>query len=185
MTWDRWLYFPSEGRRAEDFFVLKIRWLWPGVNPRTGVPKASALPLDHRSRWPSWLQLALALSAYQERRDSLFTGWRWDKTLKCTLKRFASCAKCDSSCHLPSSEYGDVQVQESEGESGVQFVNSTSQRPIPWEIPFSCHLWQWRSPVSQLQHLFSVHVPQCTCNIQMHANYFMQGSANVTVTTIT
>jgi hypothetical protein len=23
-TWDRWLYFPSEGRRAEDFFALKI-----------------------------------------------------------------------------------------------------------------------------------------------------------------
>jgi hypothetical protein len=26
-TWDRRLYFPSEGRRAEDFFALKIRWL--------------------------------------------------------------------------------------------------------------------------------------------------------------
>ena len=23
MTWDRWLYFPSKGRRAEDFFTLK------------------------------------------------------------------------------------------------------------------------------------------------------------------
>ena len=23
MTWDRWLYFSSEGRRAEDFFTLK------------------------------------------------------------------------------------------------------------------------------------------------------------------
>jgi len=22
-TWDPWLYFPSEGRRAEDFFALK------------------------------------------------------------------------------------------------------------------------------------------------------------------
>jgi hypothetical protein len=22
-TWDRWLYFSSEGRRAEDFFALK------------------------------------------------------------------------------------------------------------------------------------------------------------------
>jgi len=25
MTWDPWLYFPSEGRRAEDFFALKYR----------------------------------------------------------------------------------------------------------------------------------------------------------------
>ena len=30
----------------------KIRRLWPGLNPRTWVPKASTLPLEHRSR--SW-----------------------------------------------------------------------------------------------------------------------------------
>jgi hypothetical protein len=48
-TWDRRLYFPSEGRCAEDFFALKIRRLRQGVNPRTWVPKASTLPLDHWS----------------------------------------------------------------------------------------------------------------------------------------
>ena len=38
-------------RRAEDFYLpLKIRRLRPGLNPRTCVPKASTLPLDHRSR---------------------------------------------------------------------------------------------------------------------------------------
>ena len=41
---------PSEERRAEDFFALKIRRLRPGANPRTWVPKASMPPLDHRSR---------------------------------------------------------------------------------------------------------------------------------------
>jgi hypothetical protein len=51
MTWDRRLYFPSEWRRAKDFFALKIRRLWPGVNPRTWVPKASTLPLDHKIRF--------------------------------------------------------------------------------------------------------------------------------------
>jgi hypothetical protein len=45
------LHFPSEGRRAEDFFVRKIRRLQAGLNPRTWVPKASTLPLDHRSRY--------------------------------------------------------------------------------------------------------------------------------------
>jgi hypothetical protein len=35
------LYFPSEVRRAEDFFVLNIRRLRPGANPQTWVPKAS------------------------------------------------------------------------------------------------------------------------------------------------
>jgi hypothetical protein len=49
-TWDRRLYFPSEGRHAEDFFAQKIRRLWPDLNPRTWVPKASTLSLDHRSR---------------------------------------------------------------------------------------------------------------------------------------
>ena len=43
-TWDRRLYFSSEGRRAEDFFALKIRQLRPGLNPQPRVP------LDHRSR---------------------------------------------------------------------------------------------------------------------------------------
>jgi hypothetical protein len=38
--------------RAEDFFALKIRRLRPGANPQTWVPKASTLPLDHRSRLP-------------------------------------------------------------------------------------------------------------------------------------
>jgi hypothetical protein len=50
-TWDQWLYFPTEGRRAEDFFALKIRRLRPGANPRTWVPKDSTLPVVHRSRY--------------------------------------------------------------------------------------------------------------------------------------
>jgi len=45
-TCDRRLYFPSEGRRAEDFFVWKIRRLRPGLNPQTRVTEAST----HTSR---------------------------------------------------------------------------------------------------------------------------------------
>ena len=44
-TWDRGLYFSSEGRRAEDFFTLKIRRLRPGLNPRTSGTKGQhAIP---------------------------------------------------------------------------------------------------------------------------------------------
>ena len=43
------LLFPSEGRRAEDSFALKIRRFRPGLNPGTWVLKASTLPLDHRT----------------------------------------------------------------------------------------------------------------------------------------
>ena len=33
MTWDRRLYFPSEGRRAEDFFALKNPTASAGFEP--------------------------------------------------------------------------------------------------------------------------------------------------------
>jgi hypothetical protein len=47
---------PPKGRHAEDFFSpLKIRRLRPGLNPRTWVPKASTLPLDHRSRFSTYI----------------------------------------------------------------------------------------------------------------------------------
>ena len=32
-TWDKWLYFPSEGRRAEDFFALKNPRASAGFEP--------------------------------------------------------------------------------------------------------------------------------------------------------
>ena len=49
-TRDKRLYFPSEGKRAEDFFapeksdVFGLVW-----TPLTWVPKARTLPLDHRN----------------------------------------------------------------------------------------------------------------------------------------
>jgi hypothetical protein len=39
----RWLYFPSKGRHAEDFFTQKIRQLRLNLNPQTWVPEASML----------------------------------------------------------------------------------------------------------------------------------------------
>jgi hypothetical protein len=42
-------FFPKEGV-LRIFSPLKIRRLRPGLNPWTWVPKASTLPLDHRSR---------------------------------------------------------------------------------------------------------------------------------------
>jgi hypothetical protein len=45
---------PTEGV-LRIFSPLKIRRLRPGLNPRTWVPKASTLPLDHRKRYPLFL----------------------------------------------------------------------------------------------------------------------------------
>jgi len=46
---------PKEGV-LRIFSPLKIRRHWPGLNPRTWVPKASTLPLDHRSRLVTYKQ---------------------------------------------------------------------------------------------------------------------------------
>jgi len=69
-TWDRWLYFPSEGRHAEDFFRPKNPTALASCEPANDgtkgqhatsrpmmVPKASTLPLDHRSHFYSPLVL--------------------------------------------------------------------------------------------------------------------------------
>jgi hypothetical protein len=42
--------FPPKEGVLRKFFALKIQRLRSGVNPQTWVPKASTLPLDHRSR---------------------------------------------------------------------------------------------------------------------------------------
>jgi hypothetical protein len=48
---------PKEGV-LRIFSPLKIRRLRPGLNPRTWVPKASTLPLDHRSTCTSiWVKI--------------------------------------------------------------------------------------------------------------------------------
>jgi len=50
---------PKEGL-LRIFSPLKIGRLWPGLNPRTWVPKASTLPLDHRSLSLSCIQYLFA-----------------------------------------------------------------------------------------------------------------------------
>ena len=55
-TWDRFFYFPSEGRHTEDFpDSRKIQRLRPGLNPRTRVPVA--IMLTTRPPKPSYITL--------------------------------------------------------------------------------------------------------------------------------
>ena len=77
-TWDRRLYFPSEGRHAEDFFALKIR-----LRP---VLEASTLPLDHRSRY---IYIYIYMSTYMY--NILFLGFTAFKKI-CSSK-YPSCSK--------------------------------------------------------------------------------------------
>ena len=51
---------PLRRKACWGFFrPLKIRWLRPGLNPRTWVLKASTLLLDHRSRYMHYMQRIL------------------------------------------------------------------------------------------------------------------------------
>ena len=53
-TWDKWLYFPSEGRRAEDFFALKNPTASAGFEPSNlgtkGQHATSRPPKPHTSQ---------------------------------------------------------------------------------------------------------------------------------------
>ena len=75
------------------FFALNVRRLWPGLNPRTWVLKASTLPLDHRSRSFWFIDISISFLKFlqlQHRADSLendcayqvFIGVFGDKTHK-------------------------------------------------------------------------------------------------------
>ena len=57
---------PPEGRRAKDFFAQKIRRLRTGLNPLTWVLKASTLPLDHRSRYWTYIWRKLFIAASEQ-----------------------------------------------------------------------------------------------------------------------
>jgi hypothetical protein len=47
-TWDRRLYFPSEGRHAVDFFARKIQRLRPDSKPEANMlTTRQSKPLDH------------------------------------------------------------------------------------------------------------------------------------------
>ena len=49
-TWDRRLYFPSEGRRAENFFARKSDGFGRVWMRELGYQRPARLPLEHRSR---------------------------------------------------------------------------------------------------------------------------------------
>ena len=69
---------PKEGV-LRIFLPLKIRWLRPSLNPRTWVPKASTLPLDHRSRCNVYMCL-----------KKLFTPFVTNRTYMSHLQRVFS-----------------------------------------------------------------------------------------------
>jgi hypothetical protein len=115
-AWDRRLYFPSEGRRAQDFFALKIRRLRPGANPRTWVPKARTLPLDHRSRFiclyiqcihfiPNILLLCFALQGVNRNRNH-----RLDQAFGSRIRTRNPKDAWSKSVHVPASSIACVFV---------------------------------------------------------------------------
>ena len=81
-TWDRFFYFPSEGRHTEDFpDARKIQRLRPGLNPRTRVPEASMLTT--RPPKPSGSVVA----------------WPAENPLSVTVEFFLHHMKCNWMCH--------------------------------------------------------------------------------------
>ena len=55
-TWDKWLYFPSEGRSAEDFFALK--------NPAASAANLGTKGRHATSRPPKPLSVRIYMTRY-------------------------------------------------------------------------------------------------------------------------
>ena len=66
-TWDRRLYFPSEGRRAEDFFSLKNPTASAGFEPANFGTKGQ----HATSRPPKPLRMVLQMEVQQNKMDML------------------------------------------------------------------------------------------------------------------
>jgi hypothetical protein len=73
MTWDWWLYFPSEGRRAEDFFVLKNPTASAGFEPANLGTKG-----QHTTPTPTSIilkKLCEVLSPHSSKYEDCQTTW--------------------------------------------------------------------------------------------------------------
>jgi hypothetical protein len=70
-TWGKWLYFPSEGRHAEDFFTFQ-----PGLNPQTLVPEVSMLT----TRPPKLLRWG-GICCTRVQGDNVSASWHRNKVL--------------------------------------------------------------------------------------------------------
>ena len=77
----------------EFFSPWKVRRLRPGLNPRTWVPKASRLPLDHRSHYSVciWLQYRNGMSNW----NILFTTSKLTRWIRadCAFRICMPCAR--------------------------------------------------------------------------------------------
>ena len=61
--------FPKKGVLRIFFSPWKIRRLRQGLNPRTWVPEASTLPLDHRRRSPHTIRATYMLTPSEQTTD--------------------------------------------------------------------------------------------------------------------
>ena len=82
-TWDRRLYFPSEERRAENFFVRKILRFRAGLNPRTWVPETSTLT----SRPPKPINYVIMSIKYGKAGQTTYDNLLRRKRIACWVTR--------------------------------------------------------------------------------------------------
>ena len=61
MTWNQWLYFPSERRRAENFFVLKNPTASAGFEPTNLGTKGQHATTEAASSLVTLLKFIYAL----------------------------------------------------------------------------------------------------------------------------
>jgi hypothetical protein len=102
---------------GQRFFARKIRRLRPGLNPRTWVPKASTLPLDHRSRF---IFIIICHSILLRMRNIS------DKTCRENQNTFSIQLLFRKSCHLSDKEEKYIGVRQATDDNVI------------WRMCFAC-----------------------------------------------
>jgi hypothetical protein len=111
-TWDRQLYFPSEGRHAVEIFAQKIRRLQPGSNQWSWVPEASILttrppkPLTPPEIFLVFISVRVWVKSRAIVRPKGLCQWKFPKTSSginpATFWFVAQCLKhCVTACPCP------------------------------------------------------------------------------------
>ena len=99
--------FPPKEGVLRIFSPLKIRRLRPGLNPRTWVPKASTLPLDHRSRIYIYIYIVQIYFNLQRLRRLVRRPHTADLRVRCQVSLSAICGgQSGTGTGFPPSTYG-------------------------------------------------------------------------------
>jgi hypothetical protein len=154
-TWDKRLYFPSEGRHAVDFFARKIRRLRPGSNPRCCVPEASMLTT--RPTKPLFRDVTPNRTDVSEELDTSVTG----------VRKYVTCVR-KVALHLGYSTYIWLSLSKLPLQCAVVSLYSVVKQRLKCNTGKVCNCLIQYNSVQTLVDITSNTLYKCTATFRTH-----------------